>query len=227
MRVKIGTIEPCPGQTIACKGSFTRGSAAQIRCRSCTNLIRKEQKRASSRKLYLQRGHPQKGENMSRVGTVELCPGSSEACEGTFVRKSGFQSRCKPCAKQVRRNAAREYQRQKRGYYEEQAVLDREEKKIKYGGIKEYPKHPCWCCGGPTTNRALCNGCYENNGRNRGGTANNAACLPNEQIHKKEKEIRKKLKERVVVYSCKNMTQEELKKLVPSLNANAEGPKCG
>jgi hypothetical protein len=159
-----------------------------------------------------------KGNNNGKknlLGGVEICPGEQKECRGTFVKTSWNRVRCDVCALEEKKERSREWnaaQRQRQG-------------EPSYPKTK-YEPHKCWRCGRETTNYALCDGCHY--GGEKDKCTDNVGCIEmNRKLDKLYKKLKKELKEGVVEYSCKNMSQEELKALIPSLSVGVETPTSG
>jgi hypothetical protein len=108
------------------------------------------------------------------------------------------------------------YQRQRRSsplLYREIAEEDAIRKEL--DASRGHELHPCWCCGQPTKRRALCDVCYENDGKKNHGSE--GTCYINrQQLEKIERRLRSLLAEKVKTYSCDKYTQEELWEMVPT-----------
>jgi hypothetical protein len=153
------------------------------------------------------------------VGVIEPCPEGTPSCDGEFKRGSTSQKRCGACSKWLKNRKSKHYQRKKRANPQQfKDIAEEFHTRNELDQDKIHDLHPCWCCGQPTKRRALCDVCYQNDGKVRHGSEG-TCYLNRQQLERVERRLRKLLAEKVKTYSCKEMTQQELQLLVPSHEA--------
>jgi hypothetical protein len=150
-----------------------------------------------------------------KLGVVEPCPEGTPLCAGDFKRGSAAQIRCNECTKWLKNHKAKLYQRKRRKEPLHPDVLANIKEQRKLDRSKTYSMHPCWCCGQPTKRQALCDVCFENNGKQNHGSEGTCA-INRRKLEEVERRLRALLAEKVKTYSSKEMTQQELELLVPS-----------
>lgn len=152
----------------------------------------------------------------SKLGEVCECESNYPGCSGTFVRTSAVQKRCKHCGDEWQRIRSKRWKRKNRAKY--RAKVDDIDVEESLSMKKIYKPHPCVACGRNTRNYKLCGKCYRQ-GDHKPEVKREDLTLCHQQLTKVEERLRTEMEDRMVVYSSKNMTQEELRALVPSANA--------